>query len=423
MAPVIRGFVGGRAELLQTVKNYGAPPVTQSNPPLNFTALYSTQQNRQQNGCCNHFGVPSTNFLNKELGIKSFILPFTTTATNTNHVAHNENDHAHRVLRSLPAYTATTIDQACIEDVLPPIDTTNSPPPLPNINWNLVPAYGVAGSFIALSRECKRKPMDLCSKDHVSIIKALTSNIPYLSNEQLKDVLAALTLWPHVPNSNSPNFSEIWNALDGECVRRVHKWDLEHSYFIADLWYTLRLSRIGSYTKAMLSRVGLRIKDLKAHELVQFLFHINLSREPPANVSVNILERRLINVIDTLSIEELGVVAMGLFKTQSFIQNDELSDAFFDRLINSELSGVSSISLASILKILRRSAQAKRVDKVYQLLQAMLCIIPSLSLQAQLHLALLGTNTLVFNAEVRNTYSLLRIRFVLQKYCKIITFF
>lgn len=367
VAPVIRGFVGGRSELIYSVKTYGNSPVTQANQPWNLSVFSSTQQSRHQtNFPSSLLGITGSALdITKRIGLQSFSVPFTTTPVNLiQDFQHNENDHAHDVMRSLPAYTSTTYDIDCIEDVLPPIDTINSPPPLPNIDWTLVSPQGIAGSFIALSRECKRRPMDLSSTEHKTIVTALSMSVPKLTDDQLRDVLASLTLWPPVTHPNAPNFIDIWFAIDKESVWRVKKWNLQQSFVMADLWYSLKLSRIGSYTRTMLSTLGMAIESMKPHEIVQYLFHVNLCREPPANVSNQSLEKCIAKIIDKLSLEELGVIAMGLFKTQSFIKTDTLADAFFNKMISSDFSGVSSISIGCMLKLLRKSAQTSRVDKV-----------------------------------------------------------
>uniref|UniRef100_A0A2P2I2P3 FAST kinase domain-containing protein 5 n=1 Tax=Hirondellea gigas TaxID=1518452 RepID=A0A2P2I2P3_9CRUS len=407
LVPVIRTVISGRSELVHSVKNYGNPTAQQHNQPWNI--IYTAQQAQH---CTNikQLSFVTAGGLQQKIALactKPLSVSITTTPViSTADYKHNENEHAHSVLRSLPEYTCSTIAQDEIENVLPPIDMTNSPPPLPGINWNAIQPHGIAGSFIALSRQCAIRPMNISSDEHKNICSALAQNISNLTNEQLRGVLAALTLWPQTDASNAPNFSELWHALDMECMKRVPLWDLQHSFLIADLWYSLKLSRVGCYTKVMLTSLAQQLNELKPHELVQFLFHINLIRSHPANVSFNILEKRIATVSSVLSLEELGVIAMGLFKTQAFIKTDVLIDAYFDRLLESDISGVSSIMLGSIFKVLRKSAQAKRVDKLYKLLEKTLPILPQLSLLAQLQVALLGNDTMVFHPQVINQIAL-----------------
>ncbi|XP_018015637.1 FAST kinase domain-containing protein 5, mitochondrial isoform X2 [Hyalella azteca] len=405
VAPVIRGVIGGRSELIHSVKNYGQSHISQTKEPWNIVC--SAQQTHAQTSAFStlpqNFHTQFTNSLS--LQSKLYHSPILNSCNNLQDFIQNENEHAHSVMLSLPAYNNSTVRAANICDVLPPLDTSTSPPPLPHIDWSSVLPEGIAGSFIALSKQCKDRPMDLNSASHNNLNSALVSCVPSLSDATLKDVLAALTLWPPMPYIKDSNFHVLWEALDSECVKRVHKWDLQHAFVIADLWFILKLSRAGTYTKAMLPIVGHHFRSMESHQLVQYLFYMNLSRDKPS-ISFSLLEQNLSRVINQLSLEELGVVAMGLFKVQAFVKTPELTDALFDYLLSSDLRGASSITIGSIFKILRRTYQAMRVDKVMKLLEHVRPVLSQFSIQAQLQIALLGNDVLVFHPQVINEIAL-----------------
>lgn len=399
VAPAVRSALVGRTEIVHSVLTHSNSPVVgHSNQPwgMSLTAQLSRQCSiagmPMALACDLHHRLP---FLHKPIS-----LPITTSAINlTVDLKLSENDHAHQVMRSLPAYTFTTLSFEDIESHLPPVDVTTSPPPLPNVNWTLITPQGVAGSFIALSRECKVRKMNLNSSEHQALCQSLCDSVPHLSNEQLKDVLGALTLWSVASSSNAPNFVKAWNALDLECMKRLRKWDLHQCLLVAELWFALGLSRPGCFTISMLTQWSRNIDTMEAHHIVQYVFFMNLCREQP-RFKFAILEKRVCEVMDSLTLEELGVIAMGLFKAQAFIRSDELTTAFFNRMLTSDISGVSSISLGSIFKILRRCPQTCHHDNIYRLLSSMVPRLSGLSLQAQLQVALLGNDMLIFKPEV-----------------------
>jgi len=102
----------------------------------------------------------------------------------------------------------------------------------------------------------------------------------------------------------------------------------------------------------------------------------------------------------SLSLNELGIVAMGLFKTQTFLKYDPLIDAIFTRLLTEDLSLMTDINKSAVLKLLRKTGHASRLDKVHSLLEAMHPQLPEMSLPAQLQLVLLGTSSLTFSSKV-----------------------
>ncbi|KAF2365448.1 FAST kinase-like protein subdomain 2 [Trinorchestia longiramus] len=399
VAPVIRGVIGGRSEILHSVKSYGhahAPPVTQ---PWNATlSLQQLQLSTPFTTLPHNFHLQFTNSLS--LKCKPLSANITTSADSLiDYFLQTENEHAHTVLCSLPAYNNSTVSAETIQNLLPPLDPSTSPPPLPSTDWSVVSPEGIAGSFIALSKQCKFVKMDISEDKHSSLNTALVKCLPHLSNDMLKDVLSALTLWPSASSLTANNFAQLWKALDHECVSRVNKWDLQYAFVFADLWFLLRLSRAGAYTRAMLSVFNTHLEEMEPCELVQYLFNMNLCRDQPM-INLSLLERSLAKAVNKLSIEELGVVAMGLFKAQAFVRTEELTDAFFDRMLKEDLTGVSSITVGSIFKILRRSSNTTRSSKVMNLLEHILPFLPQLSLQAQLQIALLGNDILVFHPKV-----------------------
>ncbi|XP_037779160.1 uncharacterized protein LOC119575585 [Penaeus monodon] len=88
-----------------------------------------------------------------------------------------ENEHAHAVLRSLPAYSATTV--AC-GDSFSHIFHQYHALPLSNLDWERCSAEEVANGFIAMSQQCLHRPMDLEDSQHSGLCTVLTDRLAHL---------------------------------------------------------------------------------------------------------------------------------------------------------------------------------------------------------------------------------------------------
>lgn len=89
---------------------------------------------------------------------------------------------------------------------------------------------------------------------------------------------------------------------------------------------------------------------LMPHQLVLLLFYQNLLRTLNKSVKFFSIEERLAQVIDSLSVEEVGVACMGFFKTQNAICSNELAEKVVSKLLK-EADTVPEITLASITKV------------------------------------------------------------------------
>lgn len=308
-----------------------------------------------------------------------------------------ENEHAHAILRSLPAYSTTTVGRDATDNAFDQRFMGSS-----SLDWENCSATEVANGFITMSQLCRHQPMDLEDTQHSNLCGELTKRLSYLSDEQLLMVLSSLSLWPPTSATTTPNFLALWNALDQVCTQRMKKWDMSRMFLVADHWYALKLSRISMYNVQMTKALGRRVASMGPTQLVQYLFYANLSRKLEPFIVMRDLEKRLTEVLQHVSIEELGVIAMGFFKTQTFLRNEKLIDAIISKT-QENLEFVSDASLCAILKILRKSVPGTRWKTLHGLLDSLLPHLPRLNHMCLLQVALLGNNLLVFHEEVINT--------------------
>ncbi|KAK3876256.1 hypothetical protein Pcinc_018943 [Petrolisthes cinctipes] len=388
-----RGLVSSRGELFQQgVKAYNAQNFTnnhhtQGHPHNSFSGHENFHwSQRLSHNARGSFNKVVTRSLHS--GTVLFVKEF----------SDSENEHAHAILRSLPAYHATTVTRG---------DTVNSgyhhqTHHFTDIEWNNCSAEEVANTFISMSQQCRHRPMDLEDSQYSGLCSVLAQSLRLLTDNQLISVLSALSLWPPTSATTTPNFVALWNSLDHTCTERIRKWDIARMFLVADHWFALRLSRISTYNIQMTKILGRQVTSMGPAQLVQFLFYANLSRKLEPFIIKRDIEKRLIDVLEHLSVEELGVISMGFFKTQTFLKSEKLIENIIKKTRES-LEFVSDASLCAILKLLRKSVPALQWKLIYGLLDSLQRELHRLNYMCLLQVALLGNELLIFHPQVMDT--------------------
>ncbi|XP_017002344.2 FAST kinase domain-containing protein 5, mitochondrial [Drosophila takahashii] len=260
-----------------------------------------------------------------------------------------------------------------------------------------VTASDLYAQFLGLVRHCIRLELQISDERYDGFTRLYCEQLHRLSDEQLLGSLAALAELPAPESTKSRNYMELWNTLDIECCRRIDRWSSERLLLVSDAWYRLGLARIGEYVWLALKKLGRKLRKLPPEQLVHSMFLCNLLRRPVFEMFD--FELNLARCVDEMSLSELGVMAMGFFKTQTPIRNPELLTQIYQRLGN-ELETVEDIPLVALLKVLRYSSKLPQVEQLKRLLDALESQVERVSLLTCLHMALLGCELQTCNDEL-----------------------
>uniref|UniRef100_A0A1B0FIJ7 RAP domain-containing protein n=1 Tax=Glossina morsitans morsitans TaxID=37546 RepID=A0A1B0FIJ7_GLOMM len=253
-------------------------------------------------------------------------------------------------------------------------------------------------NFKAVAFYCKGTNSRISDQRFKAFISRYCAAIPLLSHEQLLESLRLLLILPKEETVRSDNFIELWNALDVECCRRIEDWDTDELLLVCDAWYKLDLARICEFVKEALRKMGRKVRKMTASQLVQTMFLCNVMR--CSLYEMMDFEVNLVRYIHTMSLDELGVMSMGFFKTQTPLRNPELLDNLYKRLID-ELDTAKDITLVAILKVLRYSSKLPQVDRMKELLDKMSQgKLETMSLLSCLHVALFGCELQFCNSKI-----------------------
>ncbi|XP_023162965.1 FAST kinase domain-containing protein 5, mitochondrial [Drosophila hydei] len=306
-----------------------------------------------------------------------------------------ENQHAHSILSdSLKPYKIVRPS-----DWLKTTSTdTHNDAPMrvlePSKNAQPVELYV---DFQALVQYCAHTSIQISDDRFSDFIAIYCAELHKLSDDQLLGTLLCLQQLPTPVSTKVANYMELWNTLDIECCRRIERWPSSQLLLVSDAWYQLGLARIGEFVWLALRRLGRKIRKMPPEQLVQSMFLCNLLRRPVFEMFD--FELNLTQCIHQMTLKELGVMAMGFFKTQTPIRSTELLQQFYTRL-EAELDTVENITLVSLLKILRYSSKLPHVAALTQLLVALQPQVERVSLLTCLHMALLGCELQTCNDEL-----------------------
>lgn len=302
----------------------------------------------------------------------------------------SENQYAHRILSgSLKPYQiARSIELLntgmMSQRVLEPTEEKAQPAEL-------------YADLLSLVQHCAQTVTQISDERFTGFIRIYCQQLHLFDDEQLLGSLRSLQQLPTPESTKALNYMELWNTLDIECCRRIDRWSSSQLLLVSDAWYQLGLARIGEYVWLALRKLGRKVRKLPPEQLVQSMFLCNLLRRPVFEMFD--FEVNLANCVQQMTLQELGVMAMGFFKTQTQIRNPELLQEIYRR-VESQLDSVEDITLVALLKILRYSSKLPQVDALNHLLEALQPQVERVSLLTCLHMALLGCELQTCNDEL-----------------------
>lgn len=233
--------------------------------------------------------------------------------------------------------------------------------------------------------------VDLRSNFLYSFLNKLEKIVKDLSENELEIVLTSLNNLPIAHDKEHRNIiNNLYCELDNAMISKMKDWNSNKLLLFSDYMYnaTVPIKHL-KYTSLALDKLA--CNKLTSQQLVQTLFYVSTRRGQPNNMLS--LEKSFKNCLYTLTIDEIGICCMGFFKSKTRLTDDIIVEKLIDKII-AEAETVSDITLSAILKLIRYSNQ-KYNKKLPFLLDSLVKEIPRLSFLACVHVALVGTTSLL----------------------------
>lgn len=256
----------------------------------------------------------------------------------------NENRYAHKILQDhgyLNVFRKETFQ-------LPLLEPNAAKCFKQKPNWTHLGCLEVLNHLKVIAKYCTDNNVCISHDQFDSFVDYFTVKVFEFTDDQLLEALKILTCIPETDSLNTKNFVEIWSSLDDACVNRLQTWDIDQIHLVCDHYYILNLGKVNRFNWAANRKIGKRIRKMPPKQLIQSMFYCNLLRNP--TIEMIDFEVNMATSIEKMSIEEISVMCMGFFKTQTTIKNDKLVNEIYRRLI-CELNRIEDISFVNIIKV------------------------------------------------------------------------
>ncbi|KFV53718.1 FAST kinase domain-containing protein 5, partial [Gavia stellata] len=236
----------------------------------------------------------------------------------------------------------------------------------------------LTGYFCKLSRLPAEQHTALVSEPRFNTLcRYAVKNIRLFSTSDLIDILKAcirLVVPPTHP---------LLNACENEFCRRVWDMNLDQLLLVADCWRCLERS-VPSYLSILFSYANMHWKDLTLPQFVQLVYIIGEGRRSPADLTQKV-ESMILKYLDAFTLEEVGAICLGLFKSLSGI-SDHVMRKIADR-VSLQMEDMSTYALVNVLKMLRYT-RMDHLPLLKELGKVIPAQIPTINIQGIMHITL-----------------------------------
>ncbi|KFQ08525.1 FAST kinase domain-containing protein 5, partial [Leptosomus discolor] len=248
--------------------------------------------------------------------------------------------------------------------------------------------------FRKLSRLPAERHAALVSEPRFNVLcRRAVANIGLFSTSDLMDVLKAcvrLVVPPAHP---------LLSACESEFCRRAWDMDLDQLLLVADYWRCLERS-VPSYLSVLFSYANVHWKDLALPQFVQLVYIIGEGRRAPADLAQKV-ESMILKYLDAFTLEEVGAICLGLFKSLSGI-SDHVMRRIADK-VSLQMEDMSTYALVNVLKILRYTRMGY-LPLLRELGKVIPPRIPTINIQGIMHIALTCSSLHYFDEDIMAGY-------------------
>ncbi|NXT00874.1 FAKD5 protein, partial [Jacana jacana] len=180
-----------------------------------------------------------------------------------------------------------------------------------------------------------------------------------------------------------PATHPLLNACENEFCRRVWDMNLDQLLLVADYWRCLERS-VPSYLSILFSYANMHWKDLTLPQFVQLVYIIGEGRRSPADLMQKI-ESMILKHLDSFTLEEMGAICLGLFKSLSGISDHVMRKIAYR--VSLQMEDMSTYALVNVLKMLRYT-RMDYLPVMKELGKVIPARIPTTNIQGIMHITL-----------------------------------
>lgn len=297
-------------------------------------SIYKTQLNVQK-------VLPKTSFCGSGSNVRKVNVQCYSSIQTEYKFYQTENNFAFQIVKNPAIGSRTTLssDQ--------PINTDSDFTRFLNKDWRKSSATEITQAFISVKPFCISHNITVNDARFDCLVDGLMDNCENLTDSELLQLLETLLEYPKCHPPTTGNYHDVWSCLDDICCWKMKNWDIETVFLIGDLWFKLGLSKICDFIFTVLDKFDHKADSLTKDQLVHLFFYFNVCRKRSVDFGY---EYALQHKINEMNVDEMAVVALGYFKTQSKIKLESILDAMA-REVASSAMGIHEITLSAIMKV------------------------------------------------------------------------
>ncbi|XP_074650001.1 FAST kinase domain-containing protein 5, mitochondrial-like [Tubulanus polymorphus] len=261
-----------------------------------------------------------------------------------------ENEHGHRILETLPHYKHL---------VSPVADNSNQRLKISNKIAETLRDYETRQNDNFSAPEKTLKVLDeIVSlnrdnaifeyKPFVIFCESLCDELKTFNEVQLLECIELLSKLSLRECTEGP-MRMIRFVLGKSIVVEIEKyalnWDKTTIFSVLEFFYQFRYKHI---PRQLFQQLELYVDNMTKEDVVYFLYYINLARYARLRLR-QMLERKLEEFVDDLSVDELAVACLGLYKSKHVITSNKIVEVCLSKLCQNT-AHIDEITISAILK-------------------------------------------------------------------------
>lgn len=186
--------------------------------------------------------------------------------------------------------------------------------------------------------------------------------------------------------------------IDHFCLAKYKKWNSRKQLYVLDIWHTIRRVRIYTSTQKIQNNLINQIPDMtETGHILQALYYTAWLRKSLNRKQVEKIQQKLLDIRNSLSIDEQSIFCVALVKCAAELTNAEMVDGLITSIMTSDPHNCNSVSITSIVKAIRWYSTPDNLARTKLLQEKLIPYAKQTDIKGLIHIALLGYNLNHFN--------------------------
>lgn len=218
------------------------------------------------------------------------------------------------------------------------------------------------------------------------------------NNEIISNIVSnTVKIFQQNPNDRKSN-KELLASLNEQCIKNYKSWPINEQLFALDALHFIQTDL--RFYKPV---IGEYLNDFCALEnghALQILYYVAWSKLQLNDTEEAIVIKRLEEVINKLTLDEVSFYSLALIKGGCQVKNVDLEKSLINCLMKNNLKNHDDIAVTGIIKAIRRFSIVDYFDELKNLQKKLVPFAKSANYQSLTHIAQLGVKQRVFNQEL-----------------------